>query len=222
MNVLLSNYNFHEDWIWEELKDHINADSKVVVLPFTFSEEWISNSEQWYNSYSKEKGKYYSEVVEPFLTFGVNEENIIWLNYFEHGSEEMIKYINNSDILFFTGGLPEKSVERILELGLLDTLKKFKKLMIGASAGAMVQLQDFYVSPDDDYEFFKYYKGLGLLESGFYIEVHYTGSDVQEECINKVLNEKTDKIYAIGEKGGIIIEDGLLKTYGEVHVFDKA
>lgn len=50
MNVLLSNYNFHEDWIREELKEHIKENSKVVVLPFYFSEEWISNLQEWDSS----------------------------------------------------------------------------------------------------------------------------------------------------------------------------
>ncbi|MTI71360.1 MAG: peptidase S51 [Firmicutes bacterium] len=219
MNVLLSKYNFHEDWIRDELKEYINDDSKVVILPFAFSEKWIFNAEQWDRAYSRQYGKFNSEIEEPFLSFGVKEENIIWLNYYKDSSKEMIDYINNSDILFFTGGLPEKAVERILEIGLLDTLKKYNKLVIGASAGAMVQLTEYYISPDEDYDFFNYYKGLGLINTDFHIEVHYTETKVQMECISKVLKEKTKKIYAIGEKGGVILKDNLIKVYGEVTLF---
>jgi len=219
MNVLLSNYNFHEEWIRDELKEYLKEDTKVVVLPFSFSEQWICNLEEWDKAYSKECGKYYSELVDPFLSFGVKEDNIIWLNYFKDSRKKMIENICNSDVLFFTGGLPEKAVERILELDLLDTLIKYNKLIMGASAGAMVQLPEFYVSPDEDYEFFEYHKGLGLIKADFHIEVHYTNSEVQNECISKVLKEKTRKLYAIGENGGVIIKDNLVKSYGDVALF---
>lgn len=221
MNVLLSNYNFHEDWIRDELKEYIKENSKVVVLPFTFSEKWIRNLQEWDNAYSKENGKYYSGIVNPFLSFGVKEENIVWLNYFTDSSNEMIECINNSDVLFLTGGLPEKAVERILEKGLLDTLKNYNKLIIGASAGAMVQLSEYYISPDEDYEFFNYYKGLGLIDVEFNIEVHYIKSDVQNECISKVLKGRQNKIYAIGENGGLILKNNLIKACGEVFIFEN-
>ena len=221
MNVLLSSYNFHEKWIREELKDYIKENSKVVILPLAFSEKWICNSEQWDNAYSREQGKYYLEIVEPFLSFGIKEENILWLNYYRHNAEEMIDYINNSDVLFLTGGLPDKTIERVLEIGLLDTLKKYKKLIMGASAGAMVQLAEYYISPDEDYEFFGSYNGLGLTDMDFQIEVHFTKSEVQMECISKVLKEKADKIYAIGEKGGLIIKDNFIKTCGDVTLFGE-
>jgi len=220
MNVLLSNYNFHEDWIRDELKEDIKKDSRIVILPFTFSEEQISNSEEWDKAYSREYGKYYNEIVDPFLAFEVKEENIIWLNYFTDSKKKMIEFIDASDVLFFTGGLPEKAVERILEIGLLATLKKYTKLIIGASAGAMIQLAEYYISPDEDYPLFNYYKGLGLLDKDFQIEVHYTRAEVQMECINKVLKEKSNKIYAIGEKGGVILKDNLIKVYGDVTLFE--
>jgi len=98
-----------------------------VILPFSFSEEWISNSEEWDKAYSREYGKYYKEIVDPFLDFGVKEENIIWLKYFTDSREKMIEYINDSDVLFFTGGLPEKAVEGILKIGFLYTLTKYNK-----------------------------------------------------------------------------------------------
>lgn len=221
MNVLSSNYNFHENWIREELKEHIKENSKVVVLPFSFSKEWIRNLQEWDNAYSREYGKYYSGIVDPFLSFGVKEENIVWLNYFKDCSKKMIKYINTSDVLFFTGGLPEKAVERILEKGLLDTLKKYNKLIIGASAGAMIQLSEYYVSPDEDYESFNYYNDLGLIDLKFNIEVHYAESDVQKDCISKVLKERKNKIYAVGENGGLILKDNSFKSYGEVFLFEE-
>jgi len=74
----------------------------------------------------------------------------------------------------------------------------------------MIQLEEYYLSPDEDYPSFNYYDSLGLLDKDFQIEVHYTRSEVQIEFINKVLKEKSNKIYAIEEKGGLILKDNLI------------
>jgi len=84
----------------------------------------------------------------------------------------------------------------------------------------MIQLEEYYLSPDEYYPSFNYYEGLGLLDKDFQIEVHYTRSVVQIEFINKVLKEKSNKIYAIGEKGGLILKDDLTKLYGHLTFFE--
>lgn len=90
---------------------------------------------------------------------------------------------------------------------------------IGASAGALMQLKDYFISPDKDYAEFMYYKGLGLINKDFYIEVHYENTEIQNECIKRVLKEKADIVYAIKDNGGIIVENGELLLLGDVVTF---
>jgi hypothetical protein len=104
-------------------------------------------------------------------------------------------------------------------LGLKDELMKGNKTIIGASAGAMVQLKEFYVSPNEDYNEFFYYHGLGILDNDFNIEVHYEETKIQDSHIQKVLLERNKTLYAIGQKGGII-KDNIIKLYGDVKVFE--
>ena len=59
MFILLSNNNYHEDWIFEHLKPLIQPSDKVVVFPFAFHEDWIHSPETWENAYNPEDGKYY-------------------------------------------------------------------------------------------------------------------------------------------------------------------
>lgn len=218
VNILLSQYNFNQEWAKETVQKYITANDKVVVIPFAFSEKWISNNEEWVNAYDRSCGKYYNEIVEPFIELGINEDNIIWLNYFEDAVDEMKKTIDSSNIIFLTGGLPERAVERLIEKELLNYINN-NKLVIGASAGALMQLNNYFISPDEDYTEFMYYQGIGLINKDFYIEVHYENTDIQNDCIKRVLNEKTDTVYAIKDNGGIIVENGNLLLLGDVVIF---
>lgn len=218
VNILLSHYYFHEDWAKDTLKKYINQSDKVVVVPFAFSEEWISNNIEWQNAYNRDYGKYYREVVEPFLEYGIDEDNIIWLNYFEDTDTEMKRIVESSNIIFFTGGLPNRAVERVIERGLLNYIDNCR-VFIGASAGALMQLGNYFISPDEDYSDFMYCNGLGLINKDFYIEVHYEDTDIQNNCIKRVLKEKTDTIYAIGDRGGIVVDSGNLLLLGDIVTF---
>lgn len=220
INILLSGYNFGEEWGKDTIKKYISSEYKIVVIPFAFSEAWINNSNEWDKAYSREYGKYYRELIKPFGELGVSEDNITWINFFKNKKEDMKKAIEESDVVFFTGWLPDRAVKRVLEKGLLEHVSK-AKIVMGASAGALMQLKDYHISPDEDYDEFMYEKGLGLIKDSFYIEVHYGETEVQDSCIQEVLKEKTDRVYAIKEQGGIILDDGKIILLGEVTTYKK-
>lgn len=221
VNILLSQYNFHEKWARDTILKYINSNDKVVVIPFSFSEKWISNNVEWQNAYNKHDGKYYKEVVEPFIDLGISEENITWLNYFEDTEDKMKRIIESSNIVFLTGGLPDMAVQRVLDRGLLNSIED-SKIIIGASAGALMQLNNYFLSPDKDYPEFMYSKGLGLINKNFYIEVHYEETDVQNNCIKKALKEKTDTVYAIKDTGGIILDNNMITLLGDIITFNRS
>ena len=89
--------------------------------------------------------------------------------------------------------------------------------MIGYSAGAMIQLDAYHISPDEDYPKFSYQIGLGCL-SGFDVEVHFRKSKVQMESIEKVKNDKKIPVYGIYENGGMILEKEVI-CFGQVDCY---
>jgi len=218
VNILLSYYNFHEEWAKDTIKKYINHNDKVVVISFAFSEYLISNKTEWHRAYNRHHGVHYKRIIKPFIEFGIDEDNIIWLNYFEDPVDYMKKVIENSNIVYLTGGLPEKAIERVVEKGLVNYLDQ-SKTIIGVSAGALMQLDSYSVSPDEDYPEFAYFKGLGLIDNNFYIEVHYNDTDIQNDCIRRVLKEKTDTVYGITDYGGIIVDNGHISLLGDVVTF---
>lgn len=217
VNMLFSLYNFHEQWAKNEVKKYMNFNGKVLIIPFSFGEK-ISNDTEWQDDYNKGYGMYYKNVVLPFLSYGIKEENIEWINYFKDTKEEAKEKVKNSDIIFFTGGLPDKMMCRLKEFGLVSEIENFKGIIIGSSAGAMIQTSEYHITPDKDYNTFSYNKGLNLIKN-FNIEVHYEETEIQKYSINKVLNEKIDTVYAIKDAGGIIVDNERITLLGDVEIF---
>lgn len=111
-------------------------------------------------------------------------------------------------------------MERIKEFGLTDALVKHDGIIMGYSAGAVIQLAEYHLSPDEDYPDFKYCDGLPYL-NGFYLEVHYEGTEVQNEAIKKVLTERGKTVYATSlMNGAIIVDNGNIKLIGDVKMFN--
>ena len=125
--------------------------------------------------------------------------------------------IMNSSVLLLTGGAPDLMMKRIKEKKLKKVIKNYKGVMIGYSAGAMIQLDAYHISPDEDYPKFSYQIGLGCL-SGFDVEVHFRKSKVQMESIEKVKNDKKIPVYGIYENGGMILEKEVI-CFGQVDCY---
>ena len=65
----------------------------------------------------------------------------------------------------------------------------------------------------------KYYEGLPYLND-FYMEVHYEGTSVQDESIQRVLAERGKTVYATAVRAGaILVDNGNLKLLGDVKIF---
>jgi len=219
INILLSNYDINKDWIITEISKYINKDSKVVVIPFSFSNKDIQDLKDWNFLYNKVDSFHYFDIVNQFLDLGVDEENIIFLNYFTDEVKTMKSIINKSDIIFFTGGSAELSMQRIIEKDLLEEIKKCN-IIIGSSAGAMIQLKEYFGSPDEEYPEFQYFEGLGLIDDHFSIEVHYSKTESQNKSIQKVLKKGAKIVYGISNNGGLVYKDKQVTVFGDVTIFN--
>jgi peptidase E len=115
--------------------------------------------------------------------------------------------------------MPDGMMDKINEFRLFEALENHKKVAIGYSAGALVQLSEYYLSPDADYSEFNYYKGIPYIND-FYIQPHYEGNENQIASINRILSERKKPVYATHTgKGAVVVADGKVKTIGEVSVF---
>lgn len=221
INILLEGYEINAPWLYDDLKKYILSSYSVAVMAFSFRDNEVKNSAEWNLLYSKDKGKYYKGIVSSFTAYGISENNITFVNYYKDTKESAKQKIADADIVYFTGGRPDRMMDRIKEFDLVDVLKNFNGLVMGYSAGAVIQLSEYHISPDKDYKEFQYYDGLGYLDD-FYLEVHYENTKVQNECIHRVLAEKGKTVYATAfMSGAVIVNNGNVKLLGDVKTFNK-
>ena len=220
VNILLEGFDVDAPWLMPELKKYLKPGSKVAIVAFSFRDSQARDAAGWNGLYARDGGRYYGGMVGALAPYGIAEDDIAFVNYFADSHEEAAAKIAEADILYFPGGLPDRMMERIKEFGLADVIMRHEGVVMGFSAGALIQMKEYHLSPDDDYPEFGYYKGLPWLE-GFFLEVHYEGNDVQKECICRVLKEKKCQVYATEFlKGAMIFENGERRLVGDVKVFE--
>ncbi len=219
VNLLLSLNNFDADWCYYILKYIIKQDHNVVIIPFSYDDNWLKDKYDWDKAFNKIYGTHYKDIVSPFLSYGIDENNIRWLNQFEDSVEEMKDKIKNSDIVFFTGGYPDKMYDKLKKYDLIDTLENFNKIMIGASAGAMIQIDEYHVSKDVDYDRYQYFKGLNIIKD-FDLEVHFENTEIQNISILRAIREKRKPVYSITNNGGVLVINGRAFILGNANKWD--
>lgn len=219
INILLEGYDIDASWIYNELKNYIKPNHSVAVVTFSFRDSQVKTLLDWNALYSKENGRYYGGIVGGITAYGIPEENISFINYFTDTRESAAQKIKTADIIYFLGGLPDRMMDRISEFDLYDVLMEHNGILMGYSAGAVIQLAEYHLSPDDDYPEFRYYEGLPYLND-FYMEVHYEGTEVQDEAIRRVLSERGKTVYATAVRSGaILVDNGNIKLIGDVKIF---
>lgn len=221
INILLEGFDIDAPWLYDELKNYIKPDHSVAVVAFSFRDNRVKTSSDWDALYSKENGKFYSGIVGGFMAYGISENNISFVNYFADTKESAAAKILSSDIVYFLGGVPDRMMDRINEFALYNILLNYKGIVMGYSAGAVIQLSEYHLSPDDDYPEFKFYNGIPYLKD-FYLEVHYEGTEAQQDSIKRVIEERNKTVYATAVRaGGILVDNGKIKLLGDVRVFDS-
>lgn len=220
VNILLEGYDIDASWLYDELKKYIKPTHSVAIVAFSFRDSRVKSLTDWNLLYSKENGKYYDGITGGFASYGIPEENITFVNYFADTKESAAQKIEKADIVYFPGGLPDRMLDRIKEFDLYAPLMKHDGIVMGYSAGAVIQLSEYHLSPDEDYPEFRYYHGLPYL-NGFYMEVHYEGTDIQNESIQRVIAERGKTVYATAlGSGAIVIDNGNIKLIGNVKVYN--
>ena len=137
--------------------------------------------------------------------------------------DSRVKSVADWNLLYgrYNGIFYRGMMDRIRELELYDVLMEHDGTVMGYSAGALIQLSEYHLSPDEDYPVFCYYNGLPYL-SGFYLEVHYENTDVQNDAIRRVIAERGKPVYATAlGAGALIVDGGDIRTLGDVKIFDK-
>ena len=208
----------NEGDFYEELHGYIPVNGRVCVVALSYYDDAVYDAESFARIHGP-GGGIYEETLSAFAVFDIPKENITFINYFTDSKKEAEAKIAAADILYFPGGLPDRMMERIGDMGIAPALQAHRGLVMGYSAGAVIQLDSYHLTPDADYSAFGYYRGLGYL-SGFAIEVHYEGRPEQDASIARVCAERGLPVYVTHtRRGGIVVTDGTVRTIGKVDIY---
>ncbi len=211
-NILMSRGILHHPIIVSDAKKYIKETDKVLMVAFSFFENQFKD-EKTYDQFYSPGGEYYIKMVEAFLPYGIKEDQIEWLHYYKDTKESAIQKIEKADIIYFPGGSPILMMQRINEFKIKEALESPNKVFIGSSAGAMIQFDNYHVSPDKEHPKFSYEEGLNLI-SGISIEVHYRRRKKQKSALRKVNRAYRHPIIAIPDEGAVIIDEHEVKLLG--------
>lgn len=217
MNILLSSYDFHEEWAQDIMQPLLHQDMKVVVIPFSFDNKEVFNQETFDSHYGLQ-GYHTPYILRPFQYYGLND--IQFVDYFRYSHMIARQKVQSADVIFLTGGLPDQYFQRLVEFDLVEIIQQSSALVIGASAGAMIQFDTYHITPDDDYPKYQYQKGLGLV-SGFEIEVHYCQSPIQIKGIERVIAERGLPTYSVANDGGIFYHQHKVIPFGNAYLMNQ-
>ena len=176
----------------------------VLVFPFAFRSEQIPSAQEWEKFYNPIDGMFSMGLAAVFGQYGIPISKMDWVNYYEADSSALADKIADSDVLYFCGGEPDLLYQRLCELKLLVPLKCFDGIVMGDSAGAVIQFDRYHDQP-----------GLGYLQK-FDLEVHFTGDKVQEMTIQEILHAHKRPVFALRPNGALVAVDGRIHSMGDV------
>lgn len=216
INILMNSMTLDKRWCRLELRDYIKPDSRVTIIGFQFYEEELRSEEHWGEFYNKKTGAFYRYIVDQFAFFGIGAKSIKWINYFRDTPGSALRKIKNSDVLIFTDGIAERMIEIIGQLELLEAISKYKGVIIGFGAGAVIQLMDYRCGNAGG----ECLSGLGLIDN-IGLEIHAEECDLISDRVRKFIAEKKKPLYAIADEGAVIVDGDSVSTIGDVYVINS-
>lgn len=209
-NVLLNTYAFHESWAKATLTPLLRPGMRACVIAFSFN---AGMSEQQAASEG-----HLRDLTPAFSAYGIGPAHLELVNWFHDTPQSARDKIARSDVLFLTGGWPDHMMYRLRRWGLAEQIEHFDGLVMGASAGAMVQMRRYHITPDADYPSFGWYEGMDILRD-FLIEVHYRETDLQHRSIDRVRRERNLPVFALYDDGGLVVRGESISTMGRTRIF---
>lgn len=189
----------------EQLKSWIDPGSKVV----------------YFSSSPDPSRKYFTDVAGWFNdTIGLG--NIAYLDTNSHPEE--IVGLRNASAIYLSGGNTYQLLQALKDTGageLVHQLAMETEIpILGVSAGGLCLTQDIRVATAENDNGVTDFKGLGLVDFGFY--PHYKPDEVSRTEINTFINlTGIREVLALPEYSGLAVSKDGLVPLGEVVRFVK-
>lgn len=210
--ILMSSNNCNAEYAYDITKEYIKPNMKVVCIPFASELHWQLNGD--YTQYKEQH-------FRVFMDFGIPEENITIAKITDERNI-LVRKIIESDIIFFSGGYMENFMYLIkqLDLDMIMNYVKHSRLIMGESAGTLVQLDEYIEVPyiEDTYREYKTKEGLGFLN--FYnIVVHYDEHNENHQKNKEIVSSMNNKMtICLSDESLMIVDGSVIKLIGNYKI----
>jgi peptidase E len=127
---------------------------------------------------------------------------------------EMVKLVEQSDLIYLPGGDPKVLVERMRSTGVANLLSSYDEVIMGNGAGALALCSE-YVLLSEEGDASTVFSGLGLVDIGLAVQ-YESYMDAQLENLST-----SRSIFAIPEGGAVVITCCSISLIGHVAVFQE-
>lgn len=217
IHILINAYNFDQPWAFSEIAAYLKPHMKTLIVPLSHNEEYSSDAQLWHDRYDTGM-EWHENIVRPFKAFQIDDRDIAWLNYYEDDAARAGEKVRKADVIVLAGVDAEETMERIEDLELTEALRSFDGILIGVSAGALVQLRDYHQIETEERDF-GYGQGLGLID-GLDIDVHYREDIPHLNAVIRSIEDFGRPVVCFGEQGGMIIDRGHVELLGRAFAAD--
>lgn len=218
INILLNAMDFDGTWAYSALSRYLRPHMKTVILPLSYQEGWLMDAEEWRTRYARGTDDY-ELLVRPFRSYFIQDQDITWINEQEDDPDTALMKLQDADIIYLSGAYPDWMMERIEDLDLSDTIRNFDGIIMGSRAGALIQLDQYHLTHDENYEF-GYAEGLGLL-SGFDLENAFEASEAHLEAVIRSIEERGNPVVCCPAGSGMVVKDGSYELLGGAFTADS-
>ncbi len=201
-SILFSKINEVSKENLEQCFQYINI-KKLAIFPWTFADERIANISE---DFLEEGGRHYEKFISQMEILGMAREKIQFVNPYETSRNEIINILDNCDGIFIPGGNPEMFMTLAIRLNVLDLFTKYSGILIGESAGSVLQFPIYGLPMQNNYyECNSFYNGFGAINCNFSIDVHTQDNIEYLKNIQLLANKKNISIYTIPNNSYIVI-----------------
>lgn len=188
INIALSTYNFNNSYCYPILKNIFMPGMRVCIIPYSHTPDIYTDINAFNDIYDPcDPYSDFNIIANAYKDYGINDIRIILPN----DSIELIENIvSKSDIIFFTGGDPVAMMNRLEPIR--HIIDSFDGIVMGASAGAMVQVKEFIM--DGEGYPYSFYKGLGMIDFDLDIIVHFEPTKEIMKMIKRVKSDRPNRL----------------------------
>ena len=178
--------------------------------------KYVSDESSW-ERYFGENGILSQKIILELQQVGASPDKVDFHCYLSNQKVILSDY----SCLILPGGDAELGCARLIASSLDKQLADYQGTIIAYSAGALLLLDQYFLSPNYYYTSFSIHSGLGILCKEIALEVHYDGSKDMNRYIWQGVETLCRSVYAIGNDGAISLNDDFNAIIiGDVKRFD--